>query len=215
MPLKFPPLHDPERRKGAPEQIWGVWECVMGRHAGRFAPVDGKEYGQMEPESGVCVRTPGAQHCSGWHTRVRGVEHHMTCPTNERGFTHCTISPSSANFASDGTLTLTRYIRPFDLQYRAAFPTLGAYLENAVAERGLDTASMGRELLFLRSVSLKLPPEERLHALRTFTQTPQGTPLPSFEDAAKHYLATHPLAQHNTTPGAGPASLVLSGAISR
>lgn len=215
MPLTFPPLHDPERRKDAPERIWGAWERVMGRHAGRYTPIDGIEYGQMEPERGICERNPGSHHCNGWHKRVRKVAYHMDCPTNEHGFTRCTISPSGANFAFDGMLTLTRYIRPFDLQYRAAFSTLGAYLENAVTERGLDTASIDRELLFLRSVSLKLPPEERTSALHAFTQTPPEAPLPSLKAAAKQYLTTHPLTPRNTAPGAGPASLVLSGTISR
>lgn len=215
MPLKFPPLHDPVRRKDAPERLWGEWERVMGRHAGRYAPIEGVEYGQMEPESGICERNPRSHHCNGWHKRVRDVEYHMDCPINARGFTRCTISPSSAHFATDGTLTLTRYIRPFDLQYRAAFPTLGTYLENAVTQRGLDATAIMRELQFLRSVSLKLPPEERTLALHRFTQTPADAPLPSLAEAAKHYLAACPLTPHNATPDAGMSSIVLPPPMSR
>lgn len=215
MPLKFPPLHDPERRKGAPERLWGVWERVMGRHAGRYAPIEGIEYGQMEPESGVCERNPASHHCNGWHKRVRGVDYHMGCPTGERGFTRCTISPNNAQFAPDGSLTLTQYVRNYDLQYRASFPTLGAYLENAVTGRGLDIPSIERELLFLRSVSLKLPQEERATALHLFTRTPPDATLPSLTEAAGQYFAGHRLLPHNNDPGAGYPGLVPAGTVSR
>lgn len=223
MPIAFLPAFDHARRTDAPDTLWGIWQPVMGAYADRYAPSGGRQYGRMEAQEGHCERYPDAtsSNCEGWHTRVRKLplEHNtpdeprreknlIDCQRDDKGRTRCTISASGAHFTPDGSLTITLYVRKYDLQYRARFSNIGEYLQNAISARGLDPATLRKEMQFLRATLLKLPETARIPALAAFTGEQQNDRLPSLASVADTYLASYPALPHNLSPDAGRSSLV-------
>lgn len=217
------PALDPARRILAPESLWGVWRPVMGAHASRHAPFHGKRYGAMEAQDGLCAVYPqaGADDCKGWYTRLRHLpletaapdeplrhKNLQDCTRDAQGVTRCTISASGAHFDPDGTLTITLYIRPFDLQYRASFATLGAYLANAVTQRGLTARGIRDETHFLAAAARRLKDTAtRANALSRFCQHPTNRAA-HLSTLAAEWLQAHALPPHNKNPEAGDPRLV-------
>ncbi len=213
----YQPALDPARRVHAPDRLWASFTPVMGDFPDRHAPFDGRHYGRMEAEAGICAHTNSgpANNCSGWYARVRGLPlgeaetiegepqragHFVDCVNHEIGKSRCTITASGAHFSEDGSLTLTLYIRPFDLQYRATFNSMGDYLTNAITERGLTPEALMAECHFLVAIARRHPKEARPAILQQFTGSPinHATLLPPL---VKRWCEANPLTPHNTADG--------------
>ncbi len=212
------PALDPNRRAHAPDSVWECWQPVMGSHPAGHTPFAGKRYGSMEAQGGLCARypRPGSGDCKGWYHRIRHlpIEDEISdeplrdkvlqdCKPERLGVSRCTIRASGAVFADDGSITVTRYIYPYDMQYRATFATLHDYLTNAVTKRGFDTASVRNEI---RSFETALrdqfrDPTERSAVLSHFCERPisRATEL---TPTALQWLQLHKPIAHNTHPEA-------------